>query len=118
MIIESVHQFWNACRVVPPVDVEYVDVVCLELFQAGFERVLEGLGVHAAVVGLNYVAAFVTFVSSISSGEFRGDDHLISTVALGHPFADPGFRLLILVVASRVDEIATSVCCASAAWTP
>jgi hypothetical protein len=49
--------------------------------------------------------ALVTFVGLVPYGEFRGDDHLISTIAFRHPLANPRLRLLILVVAGCVDEI-------------
>lgn len=107
MIIESVHQLWNACRIISPVDVQYVNVVCLEFLQTGFKRVLESLGMHASKICLDDVLALVAFVRSISSGEFRRNDHLIPTVALGHPLAYPSLRLLILVVAGCIYEVST-----------
>ncbi|KFY61239.1 hypothetical protein V496_05114 [Pseudogymnoascus sp. VKM F-4515 (FW-2607)] len=36
------------------------------------------------------------------------DDHLVTVSPSRHPFANPGLGLLILIVASRVDEVATS----------
>src|ERR1700733_1696216 len=107
MIIESVHQLWNACRIIPPVDVQYVNVICLELLQTGFERVLKSLGVHASKIRLDNTLALMAFVRSISSGEFGRNDHLIPTVALSHPLANPSLGLLVLIVAGCIYEVPT-----------
>jgi hypothetical protein len=63
---------------------------------------------HASEVGLDHVFALVTFVDPLPCGEFRGDDHLISTIASRHPLANPRLRLFILVVASCVNEITST----------
>lgn len=49
----------------------------------------------------------VTLASMEVSRELGGNDHLIPNAALPHPLANPLFRLLELVVARRVDKIAT-----------
>jgi hypothetical protein len=107
VIIESVHQLGNACRIIPPVDVQYVNVICLEFLQTGFKRVLESLGMHSSKIGLNYVLALMAFVRSVSRGEFGRNDHFIPTVALSHPLTNPSLRLLTLVVTSCIYEVST-----------
>jgi hypothetical protein len=100
-----VHQLRNARRVIPPVDVEHINVIRLEFLQTSFKRMLQSLCMHAPEVGLDDVFALVAFVGPVCSGEFRGDDHLISTIAFRHPLANPRLGLFILVVAGGVDKI-------------
>ena len=50
--VERLHDFGDRRRVVPPVDVEDVDVVGLELLQTGVQADEQGLAVVASVVGL------------------------------------------------------------------
>ena len=69
---------------------------------------LESFRVHASEICLDDISAFMGFVGPVSGGELRGDDHFISTIALGHPLSNPGLRLFILIVARCVDEVTTS----------
>ena len=41
--------------------------------------------------------------------KLRREDNMVAIPALGHPLADPGLALLVLVVVRRVDEVAAGV---------
>ena len=86
-------------------DVEDVDVVCLEFFEGVAQGDVEGFGAVACVVGVN--DSIMASVVGVAGGVFRGDDHLVAETGLrGKPFANPSLGLLVLVVVGCVDEIA------------
>ena len=102
-IVEAEHDFFDRGRVVPPVDVEDVDVAGLEFLETGldadahrFAAVAHGRGVQLAVEAL---------VGSKGGRVFGCDDHLVADAARGKPFAEPLLGLLRLVVIRRVHEI-------------
>ena len=105
-VVEGVHEFGDGGGEVPPVDVEDVDEVGLQFLQAGVERVAEGFLVVADEVGLDDVVP--ALVHLVAGGEFGGDDHLVSEAfRFGRePFADPLLRLLGLVIAGCINEVA------------
>ena len=84
-----------------PVEVEEVDVVCLQFSQAGVERNLEGFGVVTLVIRF-----YALWTSGKGHGEFGGKDDFVAVVASSHPFAEPGFGFFVLVVVGGVDEVA------------
>jgi hypothetical protein len=115
--IKGVHDLLNAGSPVPPVDVQDVDPVGLELLQRVAQRDVEGASVVAGSVEGSETLAFL--VADVVGGELGGDDHLISTgkrdksakntqtnnaeshepvTTLFHPLADPQLRLVVLVV--------------------
>lgn len=92
--MEAVHQLWNASCEIPPVDVEQVDVISLQLLQTGINGDSQTLRVVALEVGLDLL---VGADSAISGRKFGGNHHLIAILALLHPLADPGLGFLALV---------------------
>jgi hypothetical protein len=52
-IVQGEHNLLDGRRVIPPVDVEDINVIGLQLDQGGFERVLEGFLVVTAIVDLD-----------------------------------------------------------------
>ena len=108
-VVEGVHEFGDRGCEVPPMHVEYVDEVGLELLQARVEGVSEGFFVVADVVGLDDVVE--ALVGLVAGCEFRGDDHLLPEAFRfrSEPFADPDLGLLGLVIAGCIDEVAALV---------
>lgn len=51
-MVQSVHNFLDTGDEVPPMDVQYVNVCCAELFQGGFNRNMHGFHAIAGVVYL------------------------------------------------------------------
>ena len=87
-------------------DVEDVDEVGLQFLQACVEGMLEGFLVVPDIVGLYDVVE--ALVGLVPSREFGSDDHLVSKTLRfgGEPLADPELRLLGLVIARCIDEVA------------
>ena len=101
--VKRVHDLADRGGVIPPVDVEDVDVVSLEFL----ERLMDAheerfLGV-AQVVG---AFALADGVGAVVGCVLCGEDDLVPVVAGGHPLADPGFGFFVLVVVGCVDEVA------------
>ena len=53
-VMQPVHDFFNACCIVPPMYIENVDVMCPKLLETGFNTDLQGLCVVSGVVGLDF----------------------------------------------------------------
>ena len=104
-VVEGVHDLGDGGGVVPPVDVEQVDVARLELLEARLERHAQALGVVARVVLLQLDRWF----GRVRRREFGGQDDLVAVPAGCHPFAEPLLRFFHLVVVGRVDEVAAHV---------
>lgn len=102
-VVEGLHQLRDGRGEVPPVHVQQVDVVGLELLEAGLDRRVQALGAVAVEVDDDFLVA----EAGVEVGRvLGGDDHLVADAAFLHPLADPLLRLLILVVVGRVDEVA------------
>ena len=101
-VVERVHELGDRSGVVPPVDVEQVDVARLEFLEAGLERDVQTLGVVARVVLLEFDRSG----RRIGGGKFRREDDLVAVLAGFHPFAEPFLRFFHLVVVGGVDEVA------------
>jgi hypothetical protein len=76
--VEGVHDLLNAGGPVPPVDVQDVDPVGLELLQRVTEGDVEGASVVAGRVEGAETFAFP--VADVVGGELGGDDHLVSVL--------------------------------------
>ncbi len=100
-VVEAVHDFGDGGGEVPPVDVEKIDVAGLELRKARLQRHAQAFGVVAGVV-----EGDVYGLGLIGRGKFGGEDHLVAVPPRGHPLAEPGLRLLALVVVGGVEEVA------------
>ena len=101
-VVEGVHDFGDGGGVVPPVDVEEVDVARLEFLQGSFERDVQTLGMVPRVILLQFDRG----PGRVWRGEFGREDNLVAVLPRFHPFAEPGFGLLHLVIVGRVDEVA------------
>ena len=62
------HQLWYLSGVVPPMDVEQIDVACLQLLERRLDRQLQTFGSVADVVALKALR----LVGHPSAGEFGG----------------------------------------------
>ena len=87
-------------------DIKDIYEISLQLLERGRETVPEVLRIHATKVGLNDTGAFSHLPAS---GVLRRYDHLVSVAASFHPLAYYDLRLLLLVVAGCVDEVAAAV---------
>ena len=104
--VEGAHELGDAGGEVPPVDVEDVDVVGLQLLEAVAEGEVQGFGVVADGVGVDEVV--VALVVGVAAGVLGCYDHLVAEPRAGcHPLPDPHLGLLVLVIVGRVDEIAS-----------
>ena len=86
-------------------NIQYIHEVSLQLLKGSSETVPEVLRIHATVIGLDDFSAFGDLPTS---GVLRRNDHLVSIAPSLRPLADDDLRLLLLIVASRVDEVATT----------
>ena len=102
-IVEALHELGDADGEVPPVHVQDVQVVGLQLLQAVAEGDVQGFGPVAAEVAVDDVV--VASIVGVAGGEFGSDDHLVAQAAGGHPLADPHLGLLRLVVVGGVNEV-------------
>jgi hypothetical protein len=107
-VIQGEHNLLDGRRVIPPMDIEDINVIGLQLEQGGFKRVLEGFLVVPSVVyldtgefaflGVDVWGGVLTddqsYVPS-SKGYIRGENDLISDLSLGHPVTDDDLRLLV-----------------------
>lgn len=99
--MKSLHEFGDRGGKIPPMDVEEVNVVGLQLPEARIERDFQALCVVALEIGLDTGLGSWNEAGS----KFGGDDHFVAIFVLGHPFSDPGFALFVLVVVGRVNEV-------------
>lgn len=88
---------------VPPMQVEDIDEVRLEFTERVAHAKRQAASVVSACIGH---VALAEGVGAVIGGEFCGEDDLVAVFAGGHPFADPGFGLLVLVVVCCVYEVA------------
>ncbi len=101
-MVETLHDLFDTGGEVPVVHVQDIDVRGLELLERCLNTESERFGVVGAEVGLLQCRLGHDLVRGRVLG---GNDHLISSVwILGHPFANPGFGLLVLVVVGTVKE--------------
>ena len=86
-------------------NVEDVDVVCLEFLERSLDAETEALSAVAAVVGVDRLAV-VAEEGGVGERILCGDDHLVAeTGAGGEPFANPYFGLATLVIVGCVEEV-------------
>jgi hypothetical protein len=103
-MIETLHDLFDAGGKVPVVHVQDIDVRGLEFSERCFDTESERFGVVGSEVGLLQCRLGHDLVRR---GVLGGNDHLIASVwVLGHPFANPGFGLLVLVVVGTGTELA------------
>ena len=95
-VVQALHQFWDRCRKVPPVDVEQIDVIRLQFLQASFQGNVQRLGRVTSVVDALAWRRFPRIRKA--SGELCGQHNLVANVARSHPLPDPRFRFFALVV--------------------
>ena len=86
-VVQRLHEFRDGGRGVPPVQVQHVDVVRLQLFQARVQRHFQTLPVVALVVGLHRLDCPIGVW--VACGELRGQHDLVPVASLLHPLADP-----------------------------
>lgn len=104
--IEALHDFGNAGCIVPPVDVQDVDVADLQLAQARIHADAQRLQPVSAGVDVDLVVEAA--VGSIVGGVLGSDHHCVASLRVGgQPFADPSLGLLRLVVVGGIDEVPT-----------
>ena len=104
--VKSVHDLFDRAAVIPPVEVEDIDVIGLELFEGVTKGEVHGLLVVARIVWGDCLANFVV---AVRSGEFGGENYAVPDLAGSHPFADPGFGLFVLIIVGGVDEVAAGL---------
>ncbi len=71
------HEFGDGRGVIPPVEVQQVDVGCLQVFERVLNREAKGLGTIASKVGLN----LVLLLQSVRRRKLSSNDHLITAFA-------------------------------------
>jgi hypothetical protein len=76
--IKRVHDLLNASGPVPPVDIQDVDPVGLELLQRVAKRDVERTLVVAG--GIERAETLALLIADVVGGEFCSDDHLVSAV--------------------------------------
>jgi len=92
------------------VHVQQVDVISLELLEGCLKRDAERLRAVTSVV--DTLSGRVVWVREVG-GKLGGYDHFVSYASLFHPLADPGLRLLVLVVVCAMTmsaSIITTTC--------
>jgi hypothetical protein len=98
--VERVHDLLDAGGPVPPVQVQDVDPLGVELLERVAERDVQGaLMVAGRVDGAQ---TFALLVADVVAGELGCDDHLVSVATLLHPLADPELGFVVLVVIGTV----------------
>ena len=110
-VIQAVHDLLHATGVVPPVDVEDVDVVRAELLEGVVDGVVHRLEVVADVAALDgdprtgFVVRRVLVKRSIAlaivirdnnEADLRGEHNLLADAPFLHPFSEELLRSLIL----------------------
>ena len=73
-----------------------VDIGGLEFLQARFDRVIQTFGGVARGVGLDLLRG--TRIALETDAELGSKDDLLADAPLGHPFANPGLGLFVLIV--------------------
>jgi hypothetical protein len=76
-------------------DIQQINILCLQLPQARLDTNPQALGAVSRMVG---DIARLSLVGGEACREFRGDDHGVAVFAGGEPFADPGLGFFVLVV--------------------
>jgi len=104
--MKAIHNFLDAGRVVPPVEIENVDVIRAKLLQGRFDGEMQRLGAVSDIMRLlrNFLRCSTTLPRR---GVFSSDYHLIAVLTLLHPFSNEQFRGLVLVIVGRIDKVAT-----------
>lgn len=86
--------------------VEDIHIVSLQPLERRLKTELHRRHRIAAIVDRDLL---VVLLGVVRAGELGREDDLITHAALDHPFADPFFRLALLVDIGRVEEAATVV---------
>ena len=73
--MERLHEFGDGGGEVPPVDVEEIDVVCLEFLQASVQGDAQALGVVAYEVGFDFYGLICA-----RRCEFGREDYLVAVL--------------------------------------
>lgn len=102
-IIERMHQFWDSCRVVPPVEIKYIDIIRLELLQTVVETFLHALRPSPSPIALTPI--LLPVIELVGTAILRSYHQTIPIVARSHPFTQPYLGLFVLIYAGRVNEI-------------
>lgn len=99
--------------------VEDVEVAGLEFLERRFEGELKGFRAVTAVVGLDFIAAFVLLIGAgvfcclggsvegISHHEETYENDLVPVASSSHPFSDPGLGLFVLIRIGSINEVAS-----------
>lgn len=80
-----------------------VNIICAQLFQACIYRHLQALRIITDSVRLDLAG----LVHAVGRGILGREDDLVAHIARLHPFAQPLFRVFVLVVVGSIDEVAT-----------
>ena len=116
-IVQGEHDLLDGRRVIPPMNIEDIDVIGLQLDQGCLERVLEGFLVVSTVVDLDPgefaflgvdvwggVLAVDKLNALDTNRDLRCEDDLVSNLSLGHPITDDYLRLLVCQSARILSE--------------
>jgi hypothetical protein len=86
--------------------IKQIDIICLQLLQTVPNTHVDILPLVPLII---HSFAFANLPATIIGCELRRNNHEVAVVALLHPPPNPFFRLLVLVVAGSIDEIAARV---------
>ena len=96
----------NPTRPVPPMQIQNINVIRLQLPQTIPHTDMQTLRMVPTPIRRLPLPFLPT---PVIRSKLRREDNMVPVPALGHPFPDPGLRLLILVIVGRVDEVAAGV---------
>ena len=103
--VQALHELGDRGGEVPPVHIQDIDIVRLQLVQRVSDRDMERFAAVAGGIAMDDIV--VTFVAAEASGVFGSDDHFVTDARVFmQPFANPHFGLLGLVVVGGIDEVA------------
>jgi hypothetical protein len=94
--VERVHDLFNRGRVVPPVQVEDVDIGSAQLFERGFHGDMKGLCVVPRIV--HHVRDILPLPTLEVSRVFSCDDELVADATLLNPLANEDLGSLVLTI--------------------
>lgn len=103
--MQAVHNLLNGCGVIPPVQIEDINPVCLQLFERIANTHMQAPPVISTVVRRKTL--FLEGMCLVIRSVLGCKDNLVTVFPSRHPFSNPCFRLLVLVCVCGVDKVAS-----------
>lgn len=104
--MQGIHDLFDAGELVVPVQIQDVDVVCLQFRETVAHTHVQRAATVAYMIWRFAISQGIVFVAC---SVLCGYDELVAVFAGCHPFADPLLGLLVLVVVGCINEVSAGL---------